>query len=476
MLDDRKIWVIEDKDNLVATNLGDPIGETTRPVAPRPAAIRPRREVPPSPAAAHAPARPAPARPRAAKRSVHSAITLVLAYALGPLGVRLTNRGCRSGFWNTAGIVATLLLAAVGVAWWYAATRGAIASLLPLLTVGTVVGIVAAFTVWAHSLRLLLTSHRFPGRPWPGWVRNPWAAGLLSLPAPGVAWVFTRWPDRAFWTVWAGWPLAVAAALLVQAPMVWRHREVFAGYGLSADVLERILLAAGLVVAAAPLAWLAQALLGARATVSTSDRWRAQRGDWAALALIVTLVGVGVVARPGDLARDLGDGAAVLRADGYRVLPLHLNQVARRLDPGRPYYALEVAELHADRGDHEKADDIRRALDEDMRPYLGALLREGTVRRQASGGGDLAASTRKRSTRADRPARGAGKPDEAALMVARFFIPGLPLELFGPPAPAERTPTAEPTVATPALATPAGTAPEPLGDQSPETVRGTTPH
>ena len=216
----------------------------------------------------------------------------------------------------------------------------------------------------------------------PAWVKNPWLVGPLGLLAPGVAWIFARRMRRAVVTAWAAWPLGVAILLLIQAPLIWRHREVFWSFGVSADFLEYMFIAAGLATLAAPLIWIGQALLGARQTAHMTDRWRPRRGDWSAVALAVALVAMVVAVQPGDLAADLGGSAGMLRDDGYQVLPLQLTSLARQLDPGQPAYALQLAELYAERGEIETAERVRQELDRDLQPYLGTLVREGRWQQQ----------------------------------------------------------------------------------------------
>ena len=205
-MNDRKIWVIEDKDKPEIVNLGESVGDPSRTHAAQSAI--PRKHQPSSGRRTAVPAnrqtdRPAPARPRPPAPAVHSAILLVAAYVLGPLGLVMTARGRRSGFWTAFGASTAVLATVLGAAWWAVATRGESAALLPLLTMGTALCVLAAFTVWARSLHLLLTSQRYPAKPWPAWVKNPWLVGPLGLLAPGVAWIFARRMRRAVVTAWA---------------------------------------------------------------------------------------------------------------------------------------------------------------------------------------------------------------------------------------------------------------------------------
>ena len=373
MRNDERVWVIEDQERPEITSLGDAIIEAPRPNAPRPAPRRHHREFPaPRPAS-----RPASAKPRKSARPVQSAILLALGYVLGPLALLLTARGRHSGLWMAFAASTLVLTTALGASWWVIAARSGSTSLLGPLLFGSLVCVVAVFTVWARALHLLVTSRRFPGLPWPAWVRSPWMAGLLGLVAPGSAWVFTRWPQRAAWTAWAIWPAAAAAFLLVQAPLLWHQRMVLAGWGLGADSLEWVFLFAGFVLLVTPLIWLTQALVAARAMARVAGRWQHGRGDWSAVALSLALIALVLAVQPVDLAAELDGGADVLQAVGCQVLPVHLTGLARRLDPGQPAYALQLANLHAARGEDEAAARVRENLARDLLPYVGELVREG---------------------------------------------------------------------------------------------------
>lgn len=373
MMDDRKIWVIEDQGNPDITSLGDSVGETSRPVAPRPAPPRKRRVV----TAAPQPVRTAAATPRRPARALHSAILLALGYLLGPVGLLLTARGRRSGAWAAFG-AGTIVLSVVLAAGWMGVVRGggSPALLAPMLA-GSLVCIAAACAVWSRSLHLLVTSRHFQGLHWPGRVRNPWIAAVAGLVAPGASWILTRWPGRTAWTVWAAWPALAAAAVLAGAPLLWRSRLDLAASGLPTDSLELLFLASACVLVLAPVAWLAQALAAARATAMVTGRWQQGRGDWSALALVGAMMAMVIMVRPVDLAADLDGGADVLQRAGCQVLPMRLTDMARHLDPGQPAYALRLAELHVSRGEEEAAARVRDDLAKDLRPFVGALMREG---------------------------------------------------------------------------------------------------
>jgi len=312
---------------------------------------------------------------------LHPAILLVLGYALGPFGIGMTRRGRRSGSLTGFTAAWTVVALLIGVAWWSVATGRGPGTLVPLLTVVTGAALLAAFMVWTRSLHLLLSADRFPGKPWPEWMRNPWAAVAMGLLAPGSAYVIARKPGRVLATVWSFWPGVSAIAILAMAPVIWPHRDAFAAWGLGSEGLEIALLAMAAVATVTPLMWIAQALQGARAVAARQQRWQDAHGGRYALALVAVVVVCALTVPPRHLAAGCGQQATVLSAGGLHVLPLGLTRLAGQLDPGQPAYALQVAELHARHGDADAAATARERLDETMRPYLGALIQEGRWRR-----------------------------------------------------------------------------------------------
>jgi len=412
MMDDRKIWVIEDKESPEITSLGEAIVVAPNRPAPRPAPVRQHKAVQaPRPAL-----RTTTTRTRKPMSPVRSAILLAAGYGLGPAALLLTARGRSGGPWMAALAGTTVLTAVLGVSWWAIAVRDGSPSLLGPMLAGSLVCLLMAFTIWAKALQLLVTAQRFAGQPWPTWIRSPWMAGLLGLVAPGSSWVLTRWPQRAAWTVWTIWPAAAGALLLVQAELLWHHRAALAAWGVSADSLEKGFVMAGLVVLAAPLVWLAQAMIGARATAMVAGRWQHGRGDWSALALAAALVAMVLAVEPADLAADLDGGADVLQAAGCQVLPMHLTKLARELDPGQPAYTLQLADLYAARGEDEIADRVREDLARDLRPYVGALVRDGAWGAMM----EQALPRRVAVATAAEPAREMSRPP------ARMSLPGAP--------------------------------------------------
>jgi len=366
MYDDRKLWVIEDNDGPEITSLGEVLTEAPAPAVPRPA---PTRRISPLQAPRRNVARSAaPQGPR-----LHSAILLALAYVLGPAALVLTERGRRSGLWVGLAVVSAGAALALAGGWW-SFLRGEVpAVLLPLLVLAGALTIAVAATVWSHALLLLLSARRFPTRPWPAWLQNPWTALATGLAAPGSAMALTRRPHLAALTAWWTWPGLAAALLLVQTPVMWRHREAFGNWGIGPDVVEYVLVGAAVVVVTAIVFWVSQALVGARTLAVRTGRWQGTRGDWTGIGLAAAVLVFMVVVQPGVVANDLAVYAAALADAEYRVIPVGLNTAAQRLDPGQVAYVLQGADLYVARGDLEAARGVREDLHRRMRPYLGLL-------------------------------------------------------------------------------------------------------
>lgn len=369
MNDDRKLWVIEDNEEPVITNLGDDLQETPAPPAPRPATVR---RAAPQIAPRRNQARPAVSR----RPRLHSAILLALAWVLGPAALALTERGRRSGLWVGLAMVCAAAAVAVAGGWWSFLHGEMPAALLPALVLAGTLIVATSASVWSRALHLLLTARRFPTKPWPDWLLNPWTALATGIAAPGSAMALVRRPRLAALTAWWTWPAVAAVLLLVQAPLVWHHREVFGNWGLGPDTLEYILVVAAVMVAAGFAFWVGQALAGARMLAQRSGRWQGTRGDWTGIGLAAAALVCVIVVQPGVVARDLAVYASALADAECQVIPLGLNTVAQRMDPGEVAYALQGADLHAARGDLETAHGVREDLHRRMRPYLGLLAAE----------------------------------------------------------------------------------------------------
>lgn len=303
--------------------------------------------------------------------SMHYALLLALTWLCGPAALLLTPAGRRHRGWAALGVVATAA-AAVIVAVPYArfvpvtglATPLAWGSLATLATIG-------GFTVWARAVYLaaaaLPPAHRLPRL-----FRSRFAAGVLGLLAPGFGMLASGGRLRAGLWLWALWPAALGLAVLRSGAGMWHHLNTTVPDGAAADTLEQAFLLAAAAVAAGLLVWLVQALDGARRLAPAPALSRG-RGDWFAVALGVSCAALALAGNPARMARDLGDAAQVLAAEGLTIVPLQLSLAADRLDPSCAAYAVQAIALHEARGEQDRANALRARLDEGLATYVALL-------------------------------------------------------------------------------------------------------
>ncbi len=380
MSDYKKLWVIEDNSEPGITSLGDALVEAPG----RRAQLQgTKRRLRISSTAPRTVARPS----TAPVMRLHPAILLVLAFALGPAAILLTKRGRHSGLW--VGVATLCVAAAFAVAggWWYFLRGEMPKALLPALVLAGTLTIATVATVWSRALHLLLTAHHFPANSWFAWQKNPWVALVGGLAAPGSAMAVARRPRLAALTAWWTWPGLAAALLLVQAPLIWRHREAFPGWGIGWGLPVCALGGAVDVIVAAAAFWVSQALVGARTLAVRGGRWQSTRGDWTGVGLVAATAVFLIAVQPGALATDLAVYASSMADAECQIIPIGLNKAAQRLDPGEVAYTLQGADLHAARGDLETAQDMRADLQRRLRPYLGLLAESSAPAPAANPGG-----------------------------------------------------------------------------------------
>lgn len=423
MADTNRIWVIDDANEPELTSLGDPLQEAPRPAVPT-APRRPARPVVRPAPPVRRPAAPAASTPRA----LHHAMRPAAAWALGPLGAAfLAGRRRRLGRALAAGWLAVALATAAG---WPAVRAGqAPPAAAPWLLLGLAVTAVAGGTLAAWSLATHLRrafGDGALGRAWP--LPAVLAAGLAL---PGLAFVLLRKRGRAVATAAMAWPLAAAVALAAAAGPVWRSREAFAGWGLDTAGLEHVLVAAVGLMVLIPLLAAAQGLEALRLSAADGPARSRGGGDRAALALLMVFVAAMVLGNPRRAAEELGARAEALAAAGCIESPLLLLRAAERLDPARPAYALAAADLLEAKGQADAADRVRRGLEADLAPYVGALVRAVPPAPPPAASPAPAPAPVPAAAPATPPAAAASPGPEILL------LPGLPLRgAAGPPAPA----------------------------------------
>lgn len=349
------------------------------------------------------------AAPAAPAPRMHYALLLGLTWLCGPAALLLTPAGRRHRLWlglglaaTVAGLVMLVVPYARFVTWTGLATPLAWGALAALATIG-------GFSAWARAV-LLVGAHVPPPHRQPRMLRSRPAICALGLLAPGAGMLASGGRWRAALWLWALWPAALGLIVLRNALDMWRHLSTTVPDRAAADLLEGSILLAAIAVVLGGLAWLVQALEGARRLAPVPALGRG-RGDWFALALGVSCAALAVAGNPQRAARQLGDAALVLQAEGLRLVPLQLTLAADRLDPSRAEYAVTAIALHEARGDSERAAALRLRLDDGLASYVAlrerpadlpdagapAVLRPGAL--APAGEGDLYYGTMARTGR-----------------------------------------------------------------------------
>lgn len=359
MRNDEKLNVIEAGDVL---DIRDPSRkQVATPITPTPA-CGPYR-MPHRHAAVSAAPAPAP--------TMHYALLVALTWLLGPFALPLTPAGRGHRRWLALGVAsgaAGLVVAIVPYERFVPVTNLATPLAWGSLAALAVFG---GFSAWARAV-LLAAAHVPPAHRLPRWCRSRAAVAALGLVAPGCGMLAggSRW--RAGLWLWALWPAALGLLVIRNAPGMWRHLLSTQPDRAAADLLEGWLLLSAAGVGLGALAWLVQALEGARRLAPAPALARG-RGDWFAVALGVSCLALAAGGNPGLAARHLGDAASVLQAEGLSIIPLQLSLAAARLDPGSAEYAVVAIGLHEVRGDAQRAQAVRERLDHGLAPYVALL-------------------------------------------------------------------------------------------------------
>jgi hypothetical protein len=315
-----------------------------------------------------------------------------LSYLAGPYAILTTRRGRENRFWIVLAILsftgAAVLFARANKI--FASPHGAGIGFVVWLCIACLAAALG-FATWARGAFLLGRHKGWLLRRLPAWLRHPGTAGALGLVIPGFGLFIAQHPRRAACALLAACATVIAALVLWQAPDLWRlsRAGILVGHG---DILERIFLVMGTVGAFGALAWIAQALDGARLAGYRAEGAPAPRGegpsgrhgegpsrrngDWATVALVLAIAALPVAFKPSHVAETLARFAVSLRDDGLRVIPLAATQAAMRLDPSRPEYAVQAIELNEALGRMTAAMALRQDLADRWKPYERMLRLE----------------------------------------------------------------------------------------------------
>lgn len=309
-----------------------------------------------------------------------SPLLAFFSYLAGPYTILTTRHGRENKFW-----VVLAILSATGAAVLFAranrlfaAPNGSGIDFIIWLSVACVAAL-AGFATWARGAFLLGRHKGHLLRKLPASLRHPGTAGVLGLVIPGFGLFVAQHPRRAAAALLSACAAVVAAIVLWHAPALWRLSQ--AGILVEhSEILERIFLVMGAGGALGALAWIFQALDGARLAGDRTEGTPVRHGDRAAAALVIAIAALLVTFKPARVAETLDRFAISLSEDGLRIIPLAALDAAMRLDPSRPEYVVRAIELNEAFGRPTAALALRRDLAERWKPY------ERMLRIEARGG------------------------------------------------------------------------------------------
>jgi hypothetical protein len=292
---------------------------------------------------------------------------LITAYLLGPVTVSRWVTGPRGAAWAAAGAISVFVAFLLAVfhsrfdAWLGSSSNGVVSWFLIVPLLVAVTGTVWARSVTAAGRRCPATLSRLPRR-----LRSGAALAALGALIPGLGLMLTGRVKRAGWAFALVIPAGVTAAVLLRWQWLWDLSRSTVSPGLSGATLEIVLLSTVSIAAVCALAWIVQALDGARHAGHSPSHVFA---DAAGAALIVSLIVFAAAFRPVTVARNLNASALPFRHANYRLIPLAVTETASWLDPANPVYIAEAAELYRALGNREKAREKRDILEQRAAAY-----------------------------------------------------------------------------------------------------------
>lgn len=315
----------------------------------------------------------------AARRPFQPLHALLGLYTLGgvaPLALRV---GPRQFTWAALSIVSLTTWVTLG--WFWTPVRAMMTSarlpILPFLVAMVVVHVMGSLA-WTRAVFRTLRDERFRPEGLPRVLRNPWIAGAVGFLIPGFGFAVTGRVLRAALSMWNAAQVLFAGLVLAHAGLLWTWNTKSGVNALPRNFVEVLFIACSGIVVLGGLLWIASALDGARLQTAGRDRGprRLATGDGVALSLVAALVAGIMLFHPAQVASDLDAFSGWLRGAGARLVPLGLETVAATLDPGRPAYAMSVADLYSELGQEAKAAAIHDRLRERWEAYAQMLLQQ----------------------------------------------------------------------------------------------------
>ncbi|MBN2071170.1 MAG: hypothetical protein JW814_06900 [Candidatus Krumholzibacteriota bacterium] len=317
---------------------------------------------------------------RARTKDKQSGVSLILSYLAGPLSVLATGRGRRSRFWAGLAVFSVALTAGVMLIWGklscWSTRESPLGAIVMLVAIAAVI---SGFSAWTRAV-VLAGSHEGPRlRRSPDWIRGPLAAGLFGFICPGMGLFAIGRSKHAVAALWMACVTVISLLFLSRVEWLWNFNAYAGVFAVRQDTLEYILTGISAATALGGLAWIVQALNGARLAGRASNRKTGSRRDWAAAALLLSIIALLAFSRPAVVAEALDRGAAAASSKGMRIIPLHLSLAAIRLDPSRPGYVIRAIGLYEDSGDQARADAMRRDLMDRLEASVPFMEYEGVV-------------------------------------------------------------------------------------------------
>jgi len=309
-----------------------------------------------------------------------SATSVILSYILGPLAMFTTPVGRRSRLWAPlAGISAALIIVLL-LGWGSILSRfgerGFV--ILPLMLAASV-SMLAGFTVWARAVYLIGRYRPVLARDIPEPLKKPALIGMLGFLVPGLGLILTGHHRRAAIAAWLSGLLAVSVFVLSRAAWLWSWNRGAGSEALEGTTLEHLFIDMGIAGIVGAIAWIVQALDGSRLARRKYGQNGRHSSGGAAFALLAALALFALLFQPASVAETFDDLALSAEYEGFRLLPLHAELAAMRLDPSRPAFAVRAADLYDELGCGENARIIRHELVARWRPCIGALRRHGLL-------------------------------------------------------------------------------------------------
>ncbi len=317
---------------------------------------------------------------RARANEKQSGVSLIFSYLAGPVSILAARRGRKSRFWAGLSIFSVILSIVViwmwrGLSYW-STRENPVGAVMILVAVAAVI---SGFSAWTRAVVL---AGRYEGprlRRSPDWIRSSFAAGLFGIICPGMGLFVAGRSKRAAAALWMACLTVISMLVLARAAWLWNFNTHAGVFAVRPDTLEYVFIFAGAAVVTGGLAWVVQALNGARLAGRAANRKTVSRRNWAAVALLISMIAFSVLSRPAVVAEALDGAAAVSRSEGMQIIPLHLSRTAICLDPSQPGYVIRAIGLYEDNGDHARADAMRRELIARLEPSLPLLEEEGMV-------------------------------------------------------------------------------------------------